>query len=125
MAFENRRAILADITDHSLNPKEKHVATKNGRLQVTSTVLIPKETATAAVIASTIKETKKEQQIIPVSAVFESVKDAVEVPQEIVEDSVKVKEVIQEQPEVVKFDAAAENAKLEKKNKGKFKKSLV
>jgi hypothetical protein len=124
MAFENRRAILADITDHPLNPKEKHVAIKNGRLKVTATVLSTKETATAAVITSAIKETKKEQ-VIPVSAVFESVKDAVEVPQEIVEDSVKVKEVIQEQPEVVKFDVATENAKLEKKNKGKFKKSLV
>lgn len=120
MAFENRRAILADITDHTLNPKEKHAITKNGRLQVIAKVLHTQELTDEA-----IKEAKKEQQAMPVATIIESIKDVIEVPQEIIETSTKIEEIVHEQPEVVKFDVTTENAKLEKKNKGKFKKSLV
>jgi hypothetical protein len=119
MAFENRRAILADITDHALNPKEKHATTKNGRLQVITKALRTQELNEAA------KEAKKEQQTMPVVTIVESIKDVIEVPQEIIETSIKTEDIVHEQPEVVKFDVTTENAKLEKKNKGKFKKSLV
>jgi hypothetical protein len=122
MASNNKRAILADITDHSLNPKERHVSLKNGRLQA-ATKPLHIEAKNKAL--KTSKEIKKSVELKPAIEAIAQVVENVEILKEVVETSVKLDQVIQEQPEIFKFDAATENAKLEKKNKGKFKKSLV